>query len=166
MTKFDPGKEAVQKLASRDRQIINKLVQLETDIENILIAFKQRGKKIEDLNLMELFPATYGIDINKLEEIITTKNIRPVIQGLGSPYAEIMGPIYEGDVALIRTYLKLAKHQHATTSRAANEYGFNVIMAYLVYSEIEKDNLVGLTWGKIQGLPPKELLKYIVAPKK
>jgi V/A-type H+-transporting ATPase subunit C len=158
--------EAVQKLPSRDRHIINKLVQLETDIENILIAFKQRGKKIEDLNLTELFPATYGINVNKLEEIINTKNIRPVLQGLGSPYAEIMGPIYEGDVALIRTYLRLAKYEHATTSRTANEFGFNIIMAYLVYSEIEKDNLVGLSWGKIQGLSSEELLKYIVAPKK
>jgi len=88
-----------------------------------------------------------------------------VIQGLGTPYAEILGPIYEGDVALIRTYLRLAKYDHATVSRSADEYGFNVIMAYLVYSEIEKDNLVGLAWGRAQGLTPRELLKYVVIPR-
>jgi V/A-type H+-transporting ATPase subunit C len=157
--------KGVKQLSPKNRFIIKKLVQLETDIENLLIAFKQRGKKIEDLNLEELFPATYGVEIEKLKELIEAKNVQPVIQGLGSPYAEILGPIYEGDVALIRTYLRLAKYEHAKSSRAADEFGFNVIMAYLVFSEIEKDNLVGIAWGKAQGLPPDELLKYVVIPR-
>jgi len=157
--------EAVKKLPTRDRRIVRKLVELETDIENVLIAIKQRGNKGKTLNVEELFPATYGISVPHLNDIIEAENIRPVIQGLGTPYAEILGPIYEGDVALIRTYLRLAKYDHATASRAADEYGFNVIMAYLVYSEIEKDNLVGLAWGRAQGLTPRELLKYVVIPR-
>ena len=157
--------EAVKKLPIRDRRIVRKLVELETDIENVLIAIKQRGNKGKTLNVEELFPATYGISVPHLNDIIEAENIRPVIQGLGTPYAEILGPIYEGDVALIRTYLRLAKYDHATASRSADEFGFNVIMAYLVYSEIEKDNLVGLAWGKAQGLTPKELLKYVVIPR-
>ncbi len=157
--------EAVKKLPIRDRRIVRKLVELETDIENVLIAIKQRGNKGKTLNVEELFPATYGVSVPHLNDIIEAENIRPVIQGLGTPYAEILGPIYEGDVALIRTYLRLAKYDHATASRSADEFGFNVIMAYLVYSEIEKDNLVGLAWGKAQGLTPKELLKYVVIPR-
>lgn len=157
--------EAVKKLPTRDRRIVRKLVELETDIENVLIAIKQRGNKGKTLNVEELFPATYGISVPHLNDIIEAENIRPVIQGLGTPYAEILGPIYEGDVALIRTYLRLAKYDHATASRSADEYGFNVIMAYLVYSEIEKDNLVGLAWGRAQGLTPRELLKYVVIPR-
>jgi V/A-type H+-transporting ATPase subunit C len=157
--------KAVEKLPTRDRRIVRKLVELETDIENVLIAIKQRGHKEKTLNVEELFPATYGISVSQLNDIIEAENIRPVIQGLGTPYAEILGPIYEGDVALIRTYLRLAKYDHVTASRSADEYGFNVIMAYLVYSEIEKDNLVGLAWGKAQGLTPKELLKYVVIPR-
>ena len=157
--------EAVEKLPTRDRRIVRKLVELETDIENVLIAIKQRGNKGKTLNVEELFSATYGISVSHLNDIIEAENIRPVIQGLGSPYAEILGPIYEGDVALIRTYLRLAKYDHVTASRSADEYGFNVIMAYLVYSEIEKDNLVGLAWGKAQGLTPRELLKYVVIPR-
>ena len=82
--------KGVKQLSPKDRVIIKKLVQLETDVENLLIAFKQRGKKIEDLNLTELFPATYGIKTEKLKELIEAQNIRPVIQGLGSPYAEIL----------------------------------------------------------------------------
>ena len=155
----------MKKLPTRDRRIVRKLVELETDIENVLIAIKQRGNKGKTLNVEELFSATYGISVSHLNDIIEAENIRPVIQGLGSPYAEILGPIYEGDVALIRTYLRLAKYDHVTASRSADEYGFNVIMAYLVYSEIEKDNLVGLAWGKAQGLTPGELLKYVVIPR-
>jgi vacuolar-type H+-ATPase subunit C/Vma6 len=37
-------------------------------------------------------------------------------------------------------------------------------MAYLIYSEIEKDNLVGIAWGKDQGISSQELLKYVVIP--
>jgi len=145
--------------------MLNYLNDSATDIENVLIAIKQRGHKEKTLNVEELFPATYGISVSQLNDIIEAENIRPVIQGLGTPYAEILGPIYTGDVALIRTYLRLAKYDHVTASRSADEYGFNVIMAYLVYSEIEKDNLVGLAWGKAQGLTPKELLKYVVIPR-
>ena len=39
-----------------------------------------------------------------------------------------------------------------------------MILAFLVYSEIEKDNLEGLAWGKVQGLGSEELMKYIVIP--
>jgi V/A-type H+-transporting ATPase subunit C len=157
--------KAVEKLPTKNRLIVRKLVELETDIENVLIAIKQRGTKGKTLNIDELFPATYNIKVSHLNDIIEAENIRPVIQDLGSPYAEILGPIYEGDVALIRTYLRRVKYDHVTASKLSDEYGFNVIMAYLVYSEIEKDNLVGLAWGKTQGLMPKELLKYVVIPR-
>lgn len=63
---------------------------------------------------------------------------------LGSLYTETLGAIYEGNVALIMTMLRLSKYRDATTARARDQYVFNVIMAYLVYSEIEKDNLGGL----------------------
>ena len=79
-----------EKLPSKDRHIVNSLVKYETDVENVLIAIKRRGK--ENVNLEE------------------------------------------------------------------------VILAFLVYSEIEKDNLVGLSWGKAQGLDSEDLMKYIVIP--
>ena len=157
--------DTVKNLPKKNRNIVDKLVKLETDIENVLIAIKQRGRETSVEELQEMFPATYGIALPQLEELIEAENIRPVIQALGTPYAEILGPIYEGDVALIRTYLRLAKYEHAKTSRSTDEFGFNVIMAYLVYSEIEKDNLVGIAWGKAQGLASTELLNYVVIPR-
>ena len=72
---------------------------------------------------------------------------------------------FEGNIALIRTMLRLSKYRDATTARARDRHVFNVIMAYLVYSEIEEDNLVGVAWGKAQGLPPEQLPEYIVIPR-
>jgi len=49
-----------EKLSAKDRHIVNSLVKYETDVENVLIAIKRRGK--EGINLDEIFPVTYGID--------------------------------------------------------------------------------------------------------
>jgi vacuolar-type H+-ATPase subunit C/Vma6 len=37
-------------------------------------------------------------------------------------------------------------------------------MAYLVFSEIEKDDLVGIAWGKTQRIPSEDILKYLTIP--
>jgi vacuolar-type H+-ATPase subunit C/Vma6 len=95
--------------------------------------------------------------------VVETKDLKKVIESLDQKYVRVLSPIYEGDVALIRTGLRRHKYETVTSARASNEFGFNVIMAYLIYSEIEKDNLVGIAWGKAQGIPP-ELLKYVVIP--
>jgi vacuolar-type H+-ATPase subunit C/Vma6 len=60
--------------------------------------------------------------------------------------------------------VRKGKYETASEARSGDEFGFNVILAFLVYSEIEKDNLVGLAWGKVQGLGSEELMKYIVIP--
>lgn len=159
--------ESVQKLASSNRRVVHSIVEFETDIENVLIAVKQRerGEEFEDYEPEELFPVTYGIGLDKLKEIIEAPKLPPVIQSLGSSYTEVLAPIYEGDVALIRTKLRLSNYRHAAEAKRRDQYGFNAIMAYLVYSEIEKDNLVGIAWGKAQGLRSEQLLKYIVIPR-
>jgi V/A-type H+-transporting ATPase subunit C len=157
--------EAVKKLPRKARNMVYNIVAFETDIENILIAVKLRGQSVSPSRLEELFPATYRISIDTLQEISESKNLRTSIESLGSPYTEALSPIYQGDVALIRANIRRYKYEIATSARLRDEFGFNVIMAYLVYSELEKDNLVGLAWGKAQGLPSEELLKYIVIPR-
>ncbi len=156
---------AVRELPARDRRVVHNIVEFEADIENFLVAVKQRGAPVSELELKEMFPATYGIGLGKLREVIEARGLRPVVEGLGSPYSEVLSHIYAGDVAMIRTQLKRHKYETARLAKAADNFGFNVIMAYLVYSEIEKDNLVGIAWGKTQGLPSEELLKYVVIPR-
>ena len=151
-----------EKLPAKDRHIVNSLVKYETDVENVLIAIKRRGK--EGVNLDEIFPVTYGIDKDDLRKVIETENLSQAIDELKEPYNEVLAPIKTGDIALVRAMLRKGKYEAATAARAGDQFGFNVILAFLVYSEIEKDNLVGLSWGKAQGLSSEDLLKYIVIP--
>ncbi|MCX6642269.1 MAG: hypothetical protein NTV15_02635, partial [Candidatus Bathyarchaeota archaeon] len=55
-------------------------------------------------------------------------------------------------------------YKTANLSRAENDFGFNPILAYLVYSEIEKNDLVSIAWAKEQNVPTGQLLKYLVVP--
>jgi vacuolar-type H+-ATPase subunit C/Vma6 len=150
------------KLSAKDRHIVNSLVKYETDVENVLIAIKRRGK--EGINLDEIFPVTYGIDKADLKKIIEAENLSKAIDELKEPYNQVLAPIKTGDIALVRAMLRKGKYETATAARAGDQFGFNVILAFLVYSEIEKDNLVGLSWGKAQGLDSEDLMKYIVIP--
>ncbi len=151
-----------EKLPAKDRHIVNSLVKYETDVENVLIAIKRRGK--EGVNLDEIFPVTYGIEKDDLKKVIEAENLGKAIDELKDPYNEVLAPIKTGDIALVRAMLRKGKYETATAARAGDQFGFNVILAFLVYSEIEKDNLVGLSWGKAQGLDSEDLLKYIVIP--
>jgi len=150
------------KLPARDRHIVNSLVKYETDVENVLIAIKRRGKT--DIDMESIFPVTYGIKKEALQNIIEAESLADAIDGLDEPYKSVLTPIKTGDIALVRAMLRKGKYDAATKARAGNQFGFNVILAFLVYSEIEKDNLVGLSWGEVQGLSPEQLLKYIVIP--
>ncbi|MCW4049074.1 MAG: V-type ATPase subunit [Candidatus Bathyarchaeota archaeon] len=149
-------------LPRRDRHIVNSLVKYETDVENVLIAIKRRGKT--DVDLDEIFPVTYGISKEDLRKVIDATNLNKAIDELQPPYNEVLAPIKTGDIALVRAMLRKGKYEAATKARAGDQFGFNVILAFLVYSEIEKDNLVGLAWGKVQGLSSEDLMKYIVIP--
>jgi V/A-type H+-transporting ATPase subunit C len=154
--------EKVKSLPERDRRIIYKIVEYETDIENFLIAVKQSQEPKAGMNLEEVFPATYNISLDTLREVIESKNPQKVIESLDENYSKVLSSIYTGDVALIRTGLRQQKCHAVTNALAVNRFGFNVIMAYLIYSEIEKDNLVGIGWGKAQGISSQDLMKYMV----
>ncbi len=154
--------ELTKKLPRKDRHIVNSLAKYETDVENVLAAVKRRGKT--GIDLEDIFPVTYGISLKDLEGVIQSDNLTSVIEELREPYKSVLAPIKTGDIALVRAMLRKGKYEAATAARAGDQFGFNVILAFLVYSEIEKDNLVGLAWGKVQGLDSEDLMKYIVIP--
>ena len=157
--------QSVRVLPRIAKRMIERIVRLETDVENILFAIKQQEEIDTQLERFEdMFPVTFQVTTNQLAEIATASSLSVVIDNLQEPYREILSPIQTGDVALIRTALRQNKYEIAKNARASDQFGFNIVLAYLIYSELEKDNLVGLVWGKAQGLPPEELLKYIVIP--
>ena len=156
--------KSLERLPKGTRGFVRRIVQAEVDVENFLVAVKQRGAGERAHSVEEMFPATYGIDLDKLREAMETDDIRAVIQGLDHPYNEILAPLYEGDVALIRSRLRQHIYGTARMGRAANDFGFNAVMAYLVFSEIEKDDLVGIGWGMTQGIASEDIIKYLVIP--
>lgn len=156
--------KSLERLPQRDRVLVRRIVQAEADVENFLVAAKQRGARERTHNPEEMFPATYGIGLDILRETIEVDDIRLVIRKLDWPYIEILAPLYTGDVALIRSRLRQHICSVARRGRAANDFRFNVVMAYLVFSEIEKDNLVGIGWGITQGITSEDILKYLAIP--
>ncbi len=150
-------------LPKSDQRMVNALVRYENDVENILTALKYRGKEVEDFE--ELFPVTYGVSLETLTTVAKASDIESAINLLEEPYKTVLDPLRTGDVAMVRAMLRRGKCDVASRAKAMDQFGFNVILAFLVYSEAEKDNLVGLAWGKAQGLPPENLLKYIVLPR-
>ncbi len=157
---------SVEKLPHSQRRMVSKIVELEADIENFLIAVKQSRAPKEGAGFKpeEMFDATYGISKDILHLVVDGADLRESVESLGEPYSAILAPIYEGDVALIRTNLRSQIHRTVNEARAGNDFGFNTIMAYLVFSEFEKDDLVGIAWAKEQGLQGEEFLKYLVVP--
>jgi len=149
-------------LPRKNQHIVDSLAKFETDVENILVALKRRGAK--DVDLEEIFPVTYYVGFSDLQNIIDAESMGKAVDGLKEPYRGVMEPIKTGDIALVRAMVRKGKYETVSKARAGDEYGFNVILAFLVYSEIEKDNLVGLAWGEVQGLGSEELMKYIVIP--
>jgi V/A-type H+-transporting ATPase subunit C len=156
--------KSLGRLPHGDRDLVRRIIQTEADVENFLVAAKQRSARERDLSPEDQFPATYGIGLHMLREAIEADEIGSIIQGLDQPYDRILAPLYEGDVALIRSRLRQHIYDVAKKGRAANDFGFNVVMAYLVFSEIEKDDLVGIAWGKTQGIPSEDILKYLAIP--
>ncbi|MBC8224634.1 V-type ATPase subunit [Candidatus Bathyarchaeota archaeon] len=156
--------KSLERLPQSDRGLVRRIVQAEADVENFLVAAKQRGARENAHSPEEMFPTTYDISLDMLREAMETDDLRAVIQGLNPPYNEILTPLYEGDVALIRSRLRQHVYDIARRGRAANDFGFNVVMAYLVFSEIEKNDLVGIAWGKTQGIAAEDMLKYLTIP--
>jgi V/A-type H+-transporting ATPase subunit C len=156
--------KSLERLPHGDRSLVRRIVQAEADVENFLVAAKQRSARERDLFPEDQFPATYGIGLHMLREAMEADDIGSVIRSLDQPYDRILAPLYEGDVALIRSRLRQHTYDVARKGRAANDFGFNVVMAYLVFSEIEKDDLVGIAWGKTQGIPSEDILKYLAIP--
>ncbi len=148
-------------LPQEDRSLVQKIVQTEVDVENFLVAAKQRSIRGKIFSPDEMFLTTYHVGLDELKAAMEADDLRIVIQDLPYPYYEILTPLYEGDVALIRSRLRKYIYDIARRARAANDFGFNVVMAYLVFSEIEKDDLVGISWGKTQRVSSEDILKYL-----
>jgi len=155
--------KSLDSLPRRDQTLIRNILRFEVNVENLLNAIKHRRikKDDEDWRLEELFPITFDIGLNQIRALIDSEDLKSAIEDLGEPFSDILTPIYEGDVALIRARVRRHALMIVEHARSVNNFGFNVIMAYLIFSELEKDDLVGIAWGITQGIPAEEMTKYL-----
>ena len=156
--------KSLESLSQCDRSLVWSILRFEVNVENLLNAIKHRRLRKEDQDvqkLEELFPITFDIDLDKIKALIDADDLRTAVQDLGEPYSEILSPIYEGDVALIRARVRRHTYEIVSHARAVDNFGFNVIMAYLIFSELEKNDLVGIAWGITQGISAEDMTKYL-----
>jgi vacuolar-type H+-ATPase subunit C/Vma6 len=158
--------EALKQIPVGERRVIQKMMKIEADVENFLQAVKIGRNKSESktFNVKAVFPVVYTISYTILEKVALGADVEDTIQTLPMPYVEMLKPLVTGDVALVRSRLRNQIYKTANLSRAENDFGFNPILAYLVYSEIEKNDLVSIAWAKEQNVPTGQLLKYLVVP--
>jgi V/A-type H+-transporting ATPase subunit C len=155
--------ETLKALPKNDRTLVRNILKFEMNMENLLNAIKHRRVRTgkETFPLKELFPFTFDVKLSQIKSLIEAEDLREAIQELGQPYDEILSPIYKGNVALIRTLARRQIYAIARKARLLNDFGFNVIMAYLVFSELEKDDLVGIAWGLTQGVIADDMTEYL-----
>jgi len=151
-------------LKKSEQNIVFKIIGLETDVENFLLAVKIRRSIPNNapFKANDVFPNTYNIKLEILEKLARGGNLEDAIKSLPPPFNEMLQPILTGDVALIRSWLRSQIYKTVVVGRSKNDYGFNPIIAYLVYAEIEKDDLVAIAWAKEQGIPTDQFMKYLI----
>ena len=158
--------ESLSKLSSEDRGMVRQIVEVETDVENLLSAINWRRMTREQPSppLLESFPLTYRISLRIIKELIEGRDVGDVVKGLGAPYAEIVEPIIDDDVALVRTNLRRHAYEAAREGKSRNDFGFPCVMSYLISCEAERGDLVRIAWGKEHELESKRILKHTVLP--
>lgn len=158
--------ECLSKISSEDRRMVRQIVEIEMDVENLLSAINwgRMAREQPSPPLLESFPITFGISLQIIKELIEGRDPGDVVKGLGAPYAEIVEPIMDDDVALVRTNLRRHAYEAAREGRARDNFGFPCVMSYLVSCDIERGDLVSIAWGKEHDLESRKILKYTVLP--
>jgi len=154
----------LSKIPSADRGRVMRTVEAEADVENLLLAVHWRGAERVLPPPESVFQYVYGFSPGMIKELIEGGDLDKAVSGLASPYQEILKPILEGDVGLVRTNLRRHIYEMAGSGRLINDFGFPCIMSYLISCEVEKGDLVAIAWGKEREVDPKRILTYSVLP--
>jgi vacuolar-type H+-ATPase subunit C/Vma6 len=163
-TYLDRVHDSMEALRGDERAVAGRVVGVTLDVENLLTAVKRRSdyRAGRLLPLENLWPHTYRIGLEVLRGFLEARRVGEALETLPQPYRGILEPLLVGDVAGVRTNLNRHLHRMMWRERAKNDYSFNVVLAYLFFSEMEKEDLIRITWGVMQGLEREDILKYLV----
>ncbi|KYH37577.1 MAG: H(+)-transporting two-sector ATPase [Candidatus Bathyarchaeota archaeon B23] len=156
--------ESMEALRGDERAVASRVVGVALDVENLLAAVKRRGDyRAGRLPALEaLWPHTYRVGLETLRAVLEARRVGEALDKLPQPYRGFLEPLLEGDVAGVRANLNRHLYRMMWGERAKNDYGFNAVLAYLLFSEMEKEDLVRITWSIMQGLKHEDILKYLV----
>jgi len=154
--------KALSKLPEQNRRVLRRIIEAEADIENMLLAitWRKSSKKLPPVE--EIFKHTYKISKEEIEKIIASKDLAEYLERLKPPYAEIFKSIISGEEALIRTDLRRYIYNEASKGRVVDDFGFTSIISYLISCEIERDNLISISWGIENKIKIEKILRHIV----
>ena len=155
---------SLMNLSPEDRVIVKRVLQTRMDIENLLAADKWGKEFGRQTPPRGYFYRIYGVPLEVLESLIKTRDLEEIIKSLGPPYYQILKPLLEDDVALVRRYLQRYIYEVLRKSKTRSDFAFPAIFFLLTSFENEIENLASIAWGKEQGVPPKKILKYILLP--
>lgn len=163
-TYLDRVYDSMEALRGDERAVASRVVGVALDVENLLTAVKRRGDyRAGRLPPPEaLWPHTYRVGLEALRDILDARRVGDAIGMLPQPYRAIFEPLLVGDVAGVRANLNRHLYGMMWRERAKNDYGFNVVLAYLLFSEMEKEDLIRITWGVMEGLKAEDILRYLV----
>jgi len=160
--------EAVQGVLSKippiDRGRVRRMVEVEADVENLLLAINWRGVKEALPPPENVFPHAYGFSPEVIGEIIEGRRLDEATASLGPPYTEILRPVLEDDFALVRTNLRRHIYEMSGAGRVRDDFSFPCIVSYLTSCDVERGDLVAIAWGKERGVEPGRIFTYSVLP--
>jgi vacuolar-type H+-ATPase subunit C/Vma6 len=153
------------RLLPEDKATVKEVLQTRIDVENLLAAYNWSREFKGQTPPVEFFPRIYRVSQEILRRLSVGADVKEMLQGLGSPYSEILAPLLkEKDTALVRKNLITYIYSVAERSRIVKDFAFPCIFSLLVSFDIEKDDLVSLAWGKERGVAPEKIMKYTVLP--
>lgn len=146
--------ESVGGVSSHFRKLLISLVEMETDVERLLLAFSL-GSSIykfeEPIDIGALFGRSRHIPFEVLD-LSEGKDIGRIIGSLSNPYHQIFLPMVQGNVAMVRTNMR--KYTLEITAGAAKQrpYEFTYVFWFLTRCEAESSDLTRISWALEQGL--------------
>lgn len=160
-------RNAIQDLPKSVRDFATKIAGIEIDVNTLLFSVSHKEilqKHTLGMEVKDLFSAPFHIPLDSITEIIESDNIKTVIDNLPSPYPQILAPLYQSKELRVLVQLRQYLYEEARRQRMLNDFKYNVIIAYLVFCEIERYNLVGLALKQTQHVTSDDVLQYVILP--
>jgi V/A-type H+-transporting ATPase subunit C len=157
----------IRKMGGKDRKIAERLVGIEVDAKNLLMALRMRGTEAEDISRW-MIPSRYRLPDSELMAAYNAKKITE-IQQVFKHYSHIISSgikEYEATGSLFGFENEFRKHLIKESYRifGGDRFHIGIVLAYLNMKENEVINLTSILHGKEEGLSSAEIEETVIMP--